>query len=457
MIHQDAKALVRELFLKTLPHLAVGPRMKKMVHLRDGVLEIAGDRIALHEGRPVRVVALGKAAIEMAHTLAEIMQGVRLRGVVAAPSLPKAPLPGFEYFAGGHPYPNEQSWEAAEVALTLLTQKKITSEDLIIFLVSGGGSSLMELPIGGGTGFHPTLEDVQALYEVLVRCGAKIEEMNAIRKLYSAVKGGRLAQAACGYEGAANPELTRFPMQVTMYVSDVPENSPFMIASGPSMPDETTRDDCYAVFTRYHLLPRLPKTYSNLWFSERISGMPKPYNLCFSRSRYYCVLSNWDAVEKLEELLDRRGVVVEIDNRCDEWKVGDAADYLLARLGQLRDENPGKAVAIVSGGELRCPVTGDGIGGRNQAFVLDCVPKIADQPIVVLSGGTDGIDGNSPATGAVADGDSLSRAQALEFDPERHQRRSDSYTFFNKLGDTIVTGPTGTNVRDLRLLLAYPE
>jgi glycerate-2-kinase len=116
----------------------------------------------------------------------------------------------------------------------------------------------------------------------------------------------------------------------------------------------------------------------------------------------------------------------------------------------------GKPVAIISGGELSCPVTGDGMGGRNQAFVLDCVSKIAGQPIVVLSYGTDGIDGNSPAAGAIADGETLARAKALSLDPAEFQRRSDSYHFFEKLGDAIVTGPTGTNVRDLRILLAYP-
>ncbi|MBI3934744.1 MAG: glycerate kinase, partial [Acidobacteria bacterium] len=142
---------------------------------------------------------------------------------------------------------------------------------------------------------------------------------------------------------------------------------------------------------------------------------------------------------------------------CDDWNFQKAAEYLLGRVEELRKENPGKPVAILSGGELSCPVTGDGMGGRNQAFVLDCVGKIVAQPIIVLSGGTDGIDGNSPAAGAIADGQSLERARVLGLDPEDYQRRSDSFHFFEKLGDAIVTGPTGTNVRDLRLLLAYPD
>ena len=133
----------------------------------------------------------------------------------------------------------------------------------------------------------------------------------------------------------------------------------------------------------------------------------------------------------------------------------NAANHLLERLARLRAEHPGKPVAVISGGELSCPVTGNGVGGRNQAFVLDCAAKISGQRITVLSAGTDGIDGNSPATGAVADGETLARGAALTMDAADFQRRSDAYTFFDRLGHAIITGPTGTNDRDLRLLLAY--
>ena len=175
------------------------------------------------------------------------------------------------------------------------------------------------------------------------------------------------------------------------------------------------------------------------------------------RSLFYSVLSNGGAVEKLAELAERAGIVVEIDCRCDDWPYEKASAYLLEKLAELRPENPGKPVAIISGGELSCSVTGAGMGGRNQAFVLDCVPKIAGTSTVVLSAGTDGGDGNSPAAGAIADGETLERARALQMDPQDYQRRSDSFHFFEKLEDAILTGPTGTNVRDVRILLSYPE
>jgi hydroxypyruvate reductase len=278
-----------------------------------------------------------------------------------------------------------------------------------------------------------------------VTCGADIQEINTVRKHFSAVKGGRLAEAAVPAR------------QITLYVSDVPEHLPAMVASGPTMPDETTLAECDGVLARYGLLEKFPSVFRALW-EQRGYDFPetlKPGDPCFAQSRYYCLLSNWDGVQKLAQLAEAKGVIVKRDARCDDWDLRDAADYLLTRLEELREENPGKPVALISGGELSCPVTGDGTGGRNQAFVLDCVYKIAGQPVVVLSGGTDGIDGNSPACGAIADGESLARAGALGIEPEDYRMRSDSYHFFERLGDAIVTGPTGTNVRDLRMLLAY--
>ncbi len=444
MTSQEARQLARDLFLKTLPHLDAGAKMRAMVRLRDGMLEIAGDRIPLHAGRPVRVTAMGKAAIEMTRTLAEIMDGAPLRGVVAAPSIPVRPLPGFEYFAGGHPYPTEQSFAAAQAMLALFNRQGAAPDDVVIFLISGGGSSLAELPLDSSY----TIADWQRFYQRLVTCGANIQEMNTVRKHFSAIKGGRLTEAA---EGAR---------QITLYVSDVPDYLPSIIASGPSMPDESTLSDCSAVLSRYRLIEEFPPVFQPLGRSTRepILGLPetpKPLHPCFSRSLYYCLLANGDGVDRLTALLEQHEFEVATDSSCDDWELTKAADHLLARLAKLRAENPGRPVAVVSGGELSCPVTGNGMGGRNQAFVLDCAQKIAGSDILVLSAGTDGIDGNSPAAGAVADGNTTKRAQDMGMDAAAYQRRCDSFHFFEKLCDTIITGPTGTNIRDLRLLLAY--
>ena len=456
------RELVRKLFVKTLPHLQVGPKMRRMVRFRDGVLEIEGDRVPLHPGRAVRVVAMGKAAIEMTHTLAEIMPDVRLRGVVTATEDPRVPLAGFEYYMGGHPYPNDQSWRAAEAALSLLDQRNVTADDLVIFLISGGGSALMEMPpqfaqAGERATDQPpiTVEDLRKFYELLVTCGAKIDEINIVRKHFSAVKGGRLAAVASLPKDFDHPSFGQRSQQITFYVCDVPDHLPSMVASGPTMPDESTQSDCYHILARHGLLDRMPLFYLKSWASEKMPETPKPGDRCFERSLYYCLLANSNAVEKLAELAEDAGMIVETDTRCDDWNFQKAADYLLDALRGLRRDNPGKPVAVISGGELSCPVTGDGMGGRNQAFVLDCVTKIAGTPTIVLSAGTDGIDGNSPAAGAIADGQSWERARKLGLDPADYLRRSDSFHLFEKLGDAIITGPTGTNVRDLRILLAF--
>ena len=437
----EARELCRSLFLETLPSLQVGPRVWKAISLRGDTLQVRGDVYPIPgripRSRAIRVVSVGKAAIEMADAAAEQLAGTRFEGVVVAPSLPAQRRPEYEYFRGGHPYPDPASRLAAEVVLQLL--KNSLPEDLVLFLISGGGSALLDKPL------HPavSLEDLRLFHQVLVTCGAAIEEINALRKHVSAIKGGRLAKQAAP------------ATQITLYVSDVPQHLPSAVASGPTMPDETTVEDCSRITSRYALLEKFPASIRALIESDALAETPKPGDPCFAKSRYYCLLSNADAVEKLTQLARSNGLCAEADTSCDGWEFRRAADSLLGHLEALRRDRPGRPVALVSGGELSCPVTGDGVGGRNQAFVLHCAPKIAGKPIVVLSGGTDGIDGNSPAAGAIADGSSAGRAAALGLEAEDFLHRADSYHFFQALHDTLVTGPTGTNVRDLRILLAY--
>ena len=438
MTADQARELCRRWFLQTLEFVRPSLRLREVLRVREGRIEVAGDSYSLAAFSEIRVVAIGKAALEMAETTAAILQGIPLRGIVAAPALPSEPLAGFAYFAGGHPYPNEQSLRAADAVLEFL--KGASSDHLVLFLISGGGSALLEKPLDPSV----SLDDIRRFHEVLVTSGASIQEINVLRKHVSAVKGGRLAQQAAPAS------------QITLYVSDVPENVPSAVASGPTMPDESTLEDCQKIAARFGMIERFPASVRALLESGQLPESPKPCHPCFAKSRYYCLLSNRDGVEKLLELARAKGIPAFADPSCDDWEFQRAADYLLARLEELRTQQPQSPVALVSGGELACPVMGTGVGGRNQAFVLDCVPKIAGQPIVVLSAGTDGIDGNSPAAGAIADGASAERARSLGLEPEQYLGRSDSYSFFEKLGDTLMTGPTGTNVRDLRILMAYP-
>ena len=297
---------------------------------------------------------------------------------------------------------------------------------------------MVEAPLEGALG----LEDFRALHSALVTCGAPIEEINIVRKHLSATKGGRLAAAA--------PRS----MKLTFAVSDVPKGEESALASGPTVPDPSTVADAERVVNERGLLARLPVGVRNIFSERKLVETPKESDPAFDRAVFNVLLSEHDLVHRAHYCCEAQGIVCMADEMTDGWPLAKAADELLAQLAALQAEHPGKRVAILSGGELSCPVTGDGVGGRNSAFVLTCVPKIAGKKIVVLSAGTDGIDGNSPAAGAVADGESLARAELLDMIWEGHLERSDAYSFFQKLEDAIVTGPTGNNLRDLRILIS---
>jgi hydroxypyruvate reductase len=267
--------------------------------------------------------------------------------------------------------------------------------------------------------------------------------MNAVRKHLSAVKGGRLAVIAPA------------AMKISLGVTDVPEGRDSALASGPTLPDPTTVADACRVIGRYKLLSRLPASLrARFEHPESIPETPKAGDPAFERACFVMLLGMNDLFRQAQAAAERRNYLCICDNSTDDWPVQKAADFLLAKLNALRSQHPGKCVAVIADGEVSSPVLGDGVGGRNSAFVLACVEKIAAQPIAVLSAGTDGKDGSSPAAGAVSDGETLRRARAMNMDPRDYFRRSDSYTFFNKLGDALETGPTNNNLRDLRVLLS---
>lgn len=430
------KEALRQMFQSALEQLSLERIMPQKVTCRNGILEVSGgEQINLAPFKKILGVAIGKAAFRMAAGIAEILKPHVISGAAVSSVPPEQPLPYFLCYTGGHPYPNPQSFHAADVVREMLDDLK--PHHLVIYLLSGGGSAICEKPVAE----EISLEDSREFFRVLVTCGAGIVEMNVLRKHFSAIKGGRLAQRA-------------YPArQVTLYVSDVPPGQPSSVASGPTMPDESTVEDCCQIAKRLDLLERFPSSIWKMFHEKRIPETPKPGDEVFENSSWHCLLDNQAGLDSLAEQMRRREWVVEADLSVDDWPLERAAEALLDRLAALRQRNPGRTVALLSGGELSCPVTGDGVGGRNQAFVLECARKIAGRDIVVLSAGTDGIDGNSDAAGAVADGSTLERAEKRGLDPADFQRRSDSYRFFEPLGDLIVTGPTGNNIRDVRILV----
>jgi glycerate 2-kinase len=430
----EMRITARRLFEHALEESSVQRAFERRVTCERGVLRICDDLYDLSSYRRVFVVSIGKAGHSMVNAL-QARAGDRFEGIVASSVDACTQVRGFRYFRGGHPTPNQESIRAAEAMLKALNAQNESS--LVIFMLSGGGSSIAEKPIDD----EISLEDLIATYRVLVHSGAPIADINAIRKHLSAIKGGRLAQAA-------------YPaQQVSILISDVPDSTPDAIASGPTMPDSTSVEDCYRIATQYGMVEQFPEPVRALFQARALEETPKSDDPAFLRSRWWTVLSNASVIEAAEAEAQRHGFVVELDNSCDDWDYTRAADYLLGRLRDLRTKS--ERVCLLSGGEVTVKVPNGGVGGRNQQFALACADKIGGQSITVLSAGTDGIDGNSLAAGAIADGTTLTRATALGLDPQAHLSRFDAYPFFQALGDTIATGPTGNNLRDLRILLAY--
>jgi glycerate 2-kinase len=435
----SGKQLARQIFRQTLAALDIPGVMQRKLSLSGETLILENGSVLLPAHGPLFVVAIGKAAHSMVAGLRDFMPDrYAFRGVVAAPTEPSHPVAGLQYFVAGHPNPNQGSWLAAEAILSLL--KDADEKMAVFFLLSGGGSALTEVPLIPGM----SLEELQAANHALVTCGAPIEAMNTVRRHLSAVKGGRLALAAAA------------ATKITLAVTDVPVGKESALASGPTLPDSSTLADVQRVLDEYRLREKFPAIVAR-WLDEgKMPETLKPGHPAFRNAHFELLLGMHDLFHAAHHVAESHGYFVCCDNSTDDWPVEQAAATLLQKLAEWQKENPGERVALIADGELSSPVTGEGLGGRNSAFVLACVEKIAGRKITVLSAGTDGMDGNSPAAGAVADGETLARAAQLGLDPATHFQCSDAYSFFAKLDDAILTGPTGNNLRDLRILLAEP-
>ena len=435
----DPKRTAREIFEQTLASISIPRVIECKLQFNGKRLVLADTSVDIAGIREFQIVAIGKAAHAMVEGLLAVLpSGITFSGVVAAPTKPVEPVPGLSYFLAGHPIPNADSWRAAEAVLKLL--RSCDKHTLVFFLLSGGGSALLELPLVPGM----ELEDVQSINRVLVGCGAPIDAVNTVRKHFSAVKGGRLAVAADEAQ------------KITLAVTDVPAGKEWALASGPTLPDPTACADVLKILTDYNLRNTLPATLLRWVDDGKMPETPKGDHPAFSNAQFALILGMHDLFHAAHHAAEAHGYVTRCDNSTDDWPIEKAVDSLLTQLEEWKQDNPGQRVALIADGEVASPVTGNGTGGRNSAFVLACVEKIAGRKITVLSAGTDGIDGNSPAAGAIADGATFDRAKSMGLDAGEHFHQSDAYTFFSALDDAIVTGPTNNNLRDLRILLAEP-
>ncbi|MFN0109642.1 MAG: glycerate kinase [Blastocatellia bacterium] len=406
-------------------------------------LRLAGDRllagddvIDLNDYSKLLVIAIGKASVPMARAAERVLGGRITAGLVVTNAV-IGDSPRLPFLIGGHPLPNAASLEAAAKALALLREHD-GEQTLVLFLISGGGSAMFEQPIDPAM----TLDDLQAVNKTLVNCGAVINEMNIVRRHLSAVKGGKLAAAA--------PRSR----QVSLYISDVNSDDLTTVASGPTLPDASTIEDFQRIIERYNLMNQFPANVVRSSAFRR--NLPPPEG--GTTNSHHLLMDNRRAMLEAKQIAERDyGFMVELAEDQVEDHVEAMMLAHIERIVLLQAKHKSKPVCLISGGEAICPVRGNGQGGRNQEFILRAAIQMdffQTENIVALSAGTDGIDGHSPAAGAIADAETLARAAAIDVSAEAHLINSDSFNFFNSIGDAIITGPTGNNVRDLRILLA---
>jgi len=414
-LHRDARAIFDSALL------AVDPREAVVDFCREYLKNTS-------TSSPIYSIAIGKAATSMAIGLEEGLGERFTAGVISSPD-PPLHLKRWSSFLGGHPLPNQASIEAAHAAFTLLDRAS-AQRALVVFLISGGGSAMLEWPITRKT---ISLEDLRDANQTLITCGARISEVNAVRRAFSAVKGGALARRA------------PYAQMITLIVSDTNRGDEASVASGPTLSPPMNAPAAIEVIERYGLELVLPASIvkSVQQASAAVTHTP---------GSHHVLLGNWDAVEAAAHRAIELGFTCVTREDICEQPIDEGCDLLLSGVDILEGESN---LCEISGGEFSCPVRGDGRGGRNLETVLRCATKLdSNRPhTVILSAGTDGVDGNSPCAGAIADETTIARARRYGLDPEDFLARSDSYGFFDQLDALVLTGPTGTNVRDLRIVL----
>jgi len=398
----------------------------------------------------VFIVGAGKAGVAMAKAVAEVLGEHLTAGLVSVPNLPPHSPKHITFIQGGHPLPTKDSLAAGRTMAELLSQT--TERDLVVALISGGGSALLDL-------LHPglTLQDLQCTNAHLLQCGAAIHEFNTVRIQLSQIKGGGLARFA-------------YPACVLgLILSDVVGNPLDIIASGLTVPTTATRQDALNIIEKYHLSSALPPSVIQHLRSAPDSHstirIPQPAieNRLIGSNR----LAGEAAVAAARELGfeaifvadDWQGEAREVGRRFAELVASPPfpASPLLPPFLQNGGRSRGRgARCLIVGGESTVTVHGTGSGGRNQEVALAAALTMAGlKNIAIATFATDGVDGPTDAAGAMVTGDTISRARALGLDPHQYLENNDAYSFFAALGDLVLTGPTGTNVNDLFFGLVY--
>lgn len=404
-------------------------------------LSLPGKSFQLSAFKGVYLIGFGKAAAAMARGVEEVLGDVLKAGIINVKygHLDKVSSK-IKINEAGHPVPDEAGIRGAKEIVEFIKDRD--EKDLVICVISGGGSAIFPLPHDG-----ITLTEKQETTKQLLACGADIKEINAIRKHISKVKGGQLSR------------LVQPATLVTLILSDVIGDPLDSIASGPAAPDQTTFADCLAIIEKYQLSGKIPAAIEQRiqrGVQQQIPDTPKVDDPAFTRTHNVIVGSNWEAVVAATDAAQRLGYRTLILSTHVEGETRDVAKVHAAIAKEIRKTgNPIPPPAcVISGGETTVTIQGDGLGGRNQEFVLAAALDLQGiENVVILSAGTDGTDGPTDAAGAIADGETIWRANELNLKSFNYLQNNDAYHYFEKLGDLVKTGPTNTNVMDIRIML----
>lgn len=424
---------------------AVAPEraVNRFCQRQGDVLTIGKETFDLNSFENIYIVGAGKATAPMAVAFERLLGEKLTAGVISVKYGHTATLEKIQTIEAGHPVPDKNGEIGTAKILEIANAAK--ANDLCICLLSGGGSALLPLAVPG-----VTLADKQETTRALLACGATIHEINALRKHLSRIKGGRLAVAA-------NPATL-----VSLILSDVVGDDLDVIASGPTVPDSSTFKDCLNIVAKYGMSDRLPKsvtTHFENGLADPALETPKADSPIFQRTSSTVIGSNLDALLAAKKEASELKYKTLILSSMVEGETRDVARMHAAIAREvINSGHPMRPpVCILSGGETTVTLKGSGLGGRNQEFALCTVGDIAgENPIVILSGGTDGNDGPTDAAGAIADNTTLERARAKNLNFLEYLEKNDSYNFFQALDDLLMTGPTNTNVMDLHLVI-IPE
>ncbi len=418
--------------------------VRRFVGLAGSSLQVGGETYDLDAFERVLVVGTGKASPRMGVALEGLLGDRVTTGLINTKYGHTEPLDRIRTAECGHPVPDQAGVAGTDEILSLL--RDTCEQDLVICLISGGGSALMPAPSQG-----ISLEEKQETTRLLLGCGANIVELNAIRKHLSRVKGGGLARAA-------SPARV-----VALMLSDVIGDPMDAIASGPTVPDPSTFGLCNEILEKYGILDDVPPTVRNRFragASGEIDETPKPGDVELGRCQNLVVGSNGLAVDAAREKAAELGYNALVLSTRVEGEAREVVNVYTAIAKEiLTTKTPlCPPACVIAGGETTVLVRGEGKGGRNQELVLAGAAQLSGWDSVVLfSGGTDGTDGPTDAAGAVADGETLARAEALGLSANAFLKDNDSYAFFEPLGDLVITGPTGTNVADVAMVLVGRE